>query len=89
MNTPTSAAVRSAFRWGRSHTKRLLGRRRPQLLFAVLFGAVIGGGFTAVVSVGMGDHGHDEGPGLSVSGQPVSGQPDGLGDHSGYDSVEG
>jgi len=84
MRTPTSIGARTALRWGRDRTRRLMGRRRPQLLFAVLLGTIIGGGFTAVASVGLGDHEHEGGAAVSVSGQ-AGDQSGDSNDYSGYD----
>ncbi len=83
MKTATTGA-RTAWLRGLDRTQRLLGRRRPQLLFAVLLGTIIGGGFTAVASVGLGDHEHEGAVGVWVSGQP-SGRSGDLNDYSGYD----
>jgi hypothetical protein len=59
----------------------LVRHRRAQLLIAVLFGAVIGGGFVAVTSSGVGADEHSDRPGVSVMDQS---DPYRM-DNSGYD----
>ena len=72
--------ARVALVWGRGRIKAFARMRRAQLLVAVLFGAVIGGGFAAVASTGLGHDAHDHRPGFSTVADPS-----GRTDHSGYD----
>ncbi|MET3803307.1 hypothetical protein ABIB25_000291 [Nakamurella sp. UYEF19] len=85
MTTSTDRRLRAMAAKGRSRLGFLARNRRGQLAMAVLFGAIVGGGFVGVASSGLGEHDGRGGPGMSSfeQGGPHSMyQPDG---NSGYD----
>jgi hypothetical protein len=83
MRTGTAGRLRAATGWARQRGAALIRRRRAQLVVAVLFGALLGGGFVAA-STGLSEGGHGRGAGFSVSqdsrpGQPPQGGPGSTG----------
>ena len=95
MRTAGVARLRSATVWVKRWAAVLIRKRRGQLLVAVLFGALLGGGFVAA-STGVSPDGRGHGPGFSFSQDPQKFQdspysPQGQGAHgnSGYDDEGG